>query len=393
MAAATLMLAAASCGEGKLEIRSTPSPFAAGQQAVPFRIAEANGQFALGNVALALEGYRKALREDPASLDALTGLAACYDQMGRVDLSRRYHESALALAPGDARLYANFAASLDLQGRRDEAVAVRAEMAQRLAAAAKPADPAPSVAPRLAVAAAAVGPRVVAHADSPKRAVAVAPVVTPAPVQAAPVPQAPVAAVQAAPAAQATAVPAEPVAARSVTIALAPPRPASPPASVVMPALPRSTNPPAVMQLKAGPRLERLSLGEVALVTNAAPLWRAQLVERSPRSATIGFRPLSRPVVRVANVMLLNAARSRGLAARTRAYLMTRGWSRIAIGDAPKVLGASTILYPAGRRATAVRLDNQFGFALRHQPSETGTLTIMLGRDAAADGMLRASRG
>ena len=101
MAAATLMLAAASCGdEGKLEIRSTPSPFAAGQQAVPFRIAEANGQFALGNVALALEGYRKALREDPASLDALTGLAACYDQMGRFDLSRRYHEIGAGDRPG-----------------------------------------------------------------------------------------------------------------------------------------------------------------------------------------------------------------------------------------------------------------------------------------------------
>jgi hypothetical protein len=50
-------------------------------------------------------------------------------------------------------------------------------------------------------------------------------------------------------------------------------------------------------------------------------------------------------------------------------------------------------MYSSSRRATAVRLANQFGFALRHQRSETGTLTIMLGRDAAADGMLRASRG
>src|SRR3990170_5060052 len=136
IAAATLMLAAASCGDkGKLEVRSTPTPYAKGRQAVPFRIAEANGQFALGNVALALEGYRKALREDPASVDALAGLAACYGQMGRYDLSRRYHESALALAPGDTRLYANFAASLALQGRNEEAAAVRAEMAQRFAVA------------------------------------------------------------------------------------------------------------------------------------------------------------------------------------------------------------------------------------------------------------------
>jgi hypothetical protein len=135
--------------------------------------------------------------------------------------------------------------------------------------------------------------------------------------------------------------------------------------------------------------LERLSLGEVALVTTAAPLWRAQLVDRSPRSVTVGFRPLPRQ----ANVILLNAARSRGLAARTRSYLSERGWSRITIGDAPRVMSASTIFYPASRRSTAVRLAKQFGFALRHQPSESRTLTIVLGRDAAADGHLRASRG
>ena len=366
IAVATLMLAAASCGEeGKLEIRSTPSPYAKGPRAVPHRIAEANGQFALGNVALALEGYRKAHREDPASLDALAGLAACYDQMGRFDLSRRYHESALAIAPGDARLYANFAASLDLQNRREEAAAIRGEMAQRLAAAAvRPAEEAPvralaTVPLNEAVAAAPAGPTVVAVPEL-RGPPAVSPV-TPAPVVK-----------------QALANPRPTVAAHSVTVALAPPRPASP---------------AAVAPEQAGPRLERLSLGEVALVTGPAPLWKAQVVDRTPRSATIGFRPLARPPVRTASVILLNAARSQGLAARTRAYLSQRGWSRIEIGDAPKVLRASTIYYPASRRGTAVRLANQFGFALRHQRSETGALTIMLGRDAAASGILRAKSG
>jgi LytR cell envelope-related transcriptional attenuator/Tetratricopeptide repeat len=355
IAVAGLMLATASCGEGgKLEIRSTPTPFASGTHAVSFRVAEAQAQFALGNVGLALEGYRKALREDPASIDALGGLAACYDQMGRFDLSRRYYESALAVAPGDARTYANLAASLDLQGKRGEAAAVRKEMAQRMGPAVKPAEPAPIVA------IAAASAPVAAQLASPKPPTIAAPVMTPAPVQVAPARQLPAAAA--------------PMPARTVTVALAPPRPAKP-----------TTNAPA----QAGPRLERLSLGEVALVTSAAPLWRAQLVERSPRSATIGFRPLPRQ----ASVILLNAARSRGLAARTRAYLTTRGWSRIAIGDAPRVLGASTIFYPASRRATAIRLANQFGFTLRHQRSETGTMTIMLGRDAATDGNLRASRG
>jgi len=367
-ATAMLMLAAASCGQdGKLEIRPTPSPFASGAHAVSYRVAEAQAQFALGNVALALEGYRKALREDPASIDALSGLAACYDVMGRFDLSRRYHESALALAPAAAPLYTNLAASLDRQGNRAEAAAVRSEMAQRLAAAAKPAQPAPlaskSATPAPAVAIDLSTP-VVDRPESPKSAIALAAAISPV---AAPAP-----AVQ-----RATLAPA-PVAARSVTVALAPPRPASV---------------PKIVPMALGPRLERLSLGEVALVTGPAPLWRAQLVDRSSRTATIGYRPLTQPSARWANVILLNAARSRGLAARTRSYLATRGWSRIAIGDAPKVLGASTILYPSARRASAVRLANQFGFALRHQPSASGTLTIMLGRDAAADGHLRASRG
>ena len=365
MAAASLMLAAASCGDdGKLQIRSTPSPYAKGPQAVPHRIAEANGQFALGNVALAIEGYRKAHREDPASLDALAGLAACYDQMGRFDLSRRYHESALAIAPGDARVYANFAASLDQQGRRVEAATLRAEMTQRFAAV---------VAPAPSVAIGEVAPTSVAAAAEPDTQ----------PVARQPEVSKPLAAVVHTPAPtpvsnQAPTISLPQGAARSVTIALSAPRPAGP---------------VAIVPMRSGPRLERLSLGEVALVTSPAPLWRARVTDRTPRSATIGFRPLAKPRVRTASVILLNAARSAGLAARTRTYLRQRGWSRIEIGDAPKVLGDSTIFYPASRRDTAVRLANQFGFSLRHQRSETGTLTIMLGRDAPAEWRAEASRG
>jgi hypothetical protein len=284
--------------------------------------------------------------------------------MGRFDLSRRYYESALALAPGDPRSYANFAGSLDYQGKRAEAAAVRKELAQRLASATKAAEPTPVTAAPIAVAAATVSPPARTLSEPPKVAMAMpGPTLTSVQAPAGSQPSV-------APPRQAAPVP---VAARSITVALAAPRPVSPPISSV----------------SAGPRLERLSLGEVALVTSAAPLWRAQLVERSPRSATIGFRPLPRQ----AGVILLNAARSQGLAARARIYLTSRGWSRIAIGDAPQVMRASTIFYPASRRATAVRLANQFGFALRHQRSEAGALTIMLGRDAAADGNLRAGRG
>ena len=134
----TTMLAVAGCGgqQGKLEIRSTPTPLAQGQRAVPYRIAEARGQLALGNVALALEAFRLAQREDPNSADALVGIATCYDQMGRFDLSRRNYEAALALAPSSTEILGALASSLQLQGRTEEALGVRQEIAARAAASA-----------------------------------------------------------------------------------------------------------------------------------------------------------------------------------------------------------------------------------------------------------------
>lgn len=146
--AATILvtLAIAGCAsDGQIAVRPLASPFAAGEQPASIRVAEARGQFALGNVALAAEGFRRALREEPGSVDALNGLAACYDKMGRFDLSRPLYEKALALAPGDARLYANLALSLELQGRGEEAASLRKEATQRFAAAATAIPLAPPV--------------------------------------------------------------------------------------------------------------------------------------------------------------------------------------------------------------------------------------------------------
>ena len=130
LVSAAVLACTACLGEtGKVEVRSIAGGLKAGQQPVPFRIAEARGHLVLGNVALALEGFRKALRDDPASIDALTGIAFCYDEMGRYDLSRRNYEMALALAPRDPALLASFAESLDRQGRTAEATSVRREIA------------------------------------------------------------------------------------------------------------------------------------------------------------------------------------------------------------------------------------------------------------------------
>lgn len=335
MLAGVAMLAIPACSEeGKLEIRSIPSPIAPAGQPVPERIAEARGYFALDNVGLALEAFRKALRDDPTSVDALNGIAACYDRMGRFDLSRRHYEMALAIAPGDARLYASLALSLDLQGKVAEAAAVRTEMHQRLASAALPSR-AEAAAATLSEIAPATPPARVSQAEARLGSTA-----------------------------------------QSVTVALPPAR-AVAASSVVV----RGTGsvtvalpPPRTVAAPTGPRLERLSSGQVALITSGRPAARPPV-----RIASAG-RPASGP----APIVLLNAARRNGLAARTRLYLAQKGWRRIEIGDAPQVAARSTILYPATRRAQAARIAEQFGFALRHGPSSADRLTILLGHDAAA---------
>lgn len=311
----TAALAATACSSGgELSVRSISSPLAAGRQAANFRLAEGNSQFALGNIGLALEAYRKALREDSASIDAMVGLAACYDRMGRSDLSRRHYEMALATQPAEPALYAAFAQSLDSQGQAPEAARVKAELAARV------------VAPEAT------------------RAV-------PGSVPVLPPPPAP-----------------------SVTVALAPPRFA----------------PVAVDRATTGVRLERLSMGEVALVTSGPVRWQGRTVARTAHSTTIRFEP------RPAAVTLLNAARVQGLAARTRLFLATRGFRGATIGDAPAVRQQSVIQYVAAERVRAERIAAQFGFALERQAGGGVTghsgLTILLGRDAARDGALAGRR-
>src|SRR5687768_5032487 len=143
--ATAAVMALAGCGgsDAKLAIRSIPAPLSATPRPIPYRIAEAHGHLALGNVALAIESFRKALREQPDSVDAMVGLAASYDRMARFDLSRRYYESALAVVPADTRVLNAFARSLDAQGRSVEAAAVRSEIRVRSAAVAP--RPAPAI--------------------------------------------------------------------------------------------------------------------------------------------------------------------------------------------------------------------------------------------------------
>jgi tetratricopeptide (TPR) repeat protein len=303
---AALSVGAVACAQqGKLAIRPLATSLAQGDRPVSFRVAEAAGQFRLGNVALALESYRKALREDSQSIDALVGRAACYDVFGRFDLSRRDYEAALALAPADTRLLGLFAASLVRQGHTEEAAAVQREIASRIS----PASPG-----------------------------------------------------------------------QSVTVALPVARPA-----------PAETIAPATVELspQTGLRLERLSLGEVALVTTAlTPIGAPQKTRVADslssliRSAAVqpsSLRPFAPTQTALRPILILNAARSEGLAGRTRHYLAGRGLGPSLIGDAPRVIARSMIIAPRSERARAQRLARIFAITSLTKPGTR--LTLVLGRD------------
>ena len=298
--AAIALLAASGCsGSGQLNIRPIGEA-AANPRAPADRVALATGQLALGNVGLALEGFRRASREDPLSVEALLGIGACYERMARFDLSRHAYEQALALSPDEPALYQALAASLQAQGLTAEAKAVRREAANRHTA-------------------------------------AVAPVVTPS-----------------GSVASLPTMIAEP--GPSITLLLPPPR--------------------EVAEVPRAVRLERLSSGEVALLTKPSSPWTTRIVAAPTRSASIRFD--GRPAI-----VVLNAARVAGIAARTRDVLATRGFGRSRIGDAAMIARHSEIRFAPAQRARAMRLAAQLPFA--HPVAvASGPLTLVIGRNAPA---------
>ena len=292
-AATVALLVGSALGSGcasdpAVEVRSIGAPAhgAAGGD----KLALGRAALAMGNVGLALEQFRQSLRTHPGSIDALSGIAHCYDEMGRADLARRYYEEALAIAPADLPLLRMYATSLARHGAAEEAQAVIGEIALR--------SNAPAVQWVIEPAAAKV---------------------------------------------------AAPPAVSEMKVAAAEP---SQPAAASPAKTPKA-------------RLERISLGEIALVTSGTPLWTTLPAPTAVRS-----------------VRLLNAARRQGLAARHRVQLQHAGWRGIAIGDATRQRDSSLVLYPVGQRSDARRLANQLRIAAIRPEARTDIL-ILLGRDRA----------
>jgi hypothetical protein len=280
--------------------------------------------------------------------------------MGRFDLSRSYFEAALAIAPTNPILLNTFAASLERQGSIAEARRLRAE------------------------AASAAAPRAV----------------VPSAVAAAMVTQTPALAIRqssgSAPAATASesakpygtvewTIPAP--ALHSVTVSLPPVRPLDALSHKNVAAENIRIDASATEQ--GAPRLQRLSLGEVALLTSNEPAWRPpRVVAQTRTSVTVRWTPIQTAAAAPTKIRLLNAARRQGLAARTRTLLAERGWRRMEIGDAAQVRWRSLLLYPRSQEAAGRRLAAHLGIASA-VTSRGNQLVVLLGRDVAA---LRATR-
>ncbi|WP_265569676.1 tetratricopeptide repeat protein [Sphingomicrobium nitratireducens] len=477
-------LAVAACASDKIEIRQIASPIQQGDMAVADRLAEAAGQMRLGNIGLALESYRKALRTSPTSVGAHAGIARAYDQMGRFDLSMNHYQQALALRPDEPRLYRMLAASLKRQGRPVDAARVMAEAQTRAAALAAREEalatmasveaeteaPAPMPAPvaepefdqaeltaerERVLAAAHARPDFAAEAIEAREALAAAekalaslperPVeflgppsrpelvagslaVVPEPLRASGVTvRLPAAAARpmpqrvAAPARVMANAPKAPGVRTKVvsgslvteTVEFAPQRIAAPEPDLVAVAAPVAA---------PGPRLERLSGGEVALVTSADPIWQEPPVVtlasaperpelpadrpleiRSDKVALLDMPKVARPLlnppaltrsaVEPAPVLLVAAGQSTRVAELAREHLDAQGLANVTIDRSPTARRHSILLYPKGRREEALVLARRFGFRIVAQPGPVTEMVLHLGSDAAGFDWQPAVRG
>jgi hypothetical protein len=159
--------------------------------------------------------------------------------------------------------------------------------------------------------------------------------------------------------------------ASAITVKLPPAAPA--PARAV-----RHTAPPIINA--AGPSLQRLSSGEVALVTGHVTGdggWNAPLtVQPQAPAKRVQWIALNGAST---GIQVVNAARRQGLAAGARTVLLRRGWHGIAVATAGHIVEHSYVLYPRNRSGLARRLAAQF--AIRTRVGHGRSIVLVLGRD------------
>jgi len=107
--------------QAKLEIRAVESVERLAKQDA---LAEGRALLNLGQNANAISAFREALREQPDSGDAYNGLAVAYDRIGRKDLAQRYFELALSFDPENPKYRANLARLFNRNGQPKLAAAL-----------------------------------------------------------------------------------------------------------------------------------------------------------------------------------------------------------------------------------------------------------------------------
>jgi tetratricopeptide (TPR) repeat protein len=85
---------------------------------------QAKADFTAARYGLAVNRFQLAMAEEPQSIEAVNGLAAAYDQLGRFDLAERYYRRALAMDPNSAQTLNNLGYSMLLQGKPQMALAL-----------------------------------------------------------------------------------------------------------------------------------------------------------------------------------------------------------------------------------------------------------------------------
>jgi len=82
-------------------------------------MARGRGRLVAGQYGLAVAAFRDAIKRDPNSVEALNGLAAAYDHIGRQDLATYHYARALILDPNSAQTLNNMGFSYMMQGKFD----------------------------------------------------------------------------------------------------------------------------------------------------------------------------------------------------------------------------------------------------------------------------------
>lgn len=435
LTATGLGAALAACASPTLEIREAKRPITEGELATEARLAEGHAMMRLGNVGLAIESYRRALRRAPQDASAHASLANAYESMGRYDLSQRYYEKALAYAPHRPELYEALAASLARQGRPIEAAKVKAEamarrdaleaqvaangeLAEAVAAEAIPAMPTPAATGAISVALSAPE---IAYSDDMDAldSESVGVILPAANVAAVEAPQ-----LQAAPVTEVAAIDAqvigsirtpiqrEDISAQQVDIvaaslvedSLLPEMKIAAAPKISAPLEPQRIGRAEVgsfsaVKIATGPRLERVSTSEVMLITRPdevvpvapQPTRRAESAVTLLRTATApaparavrADQRVKRAHIEPAPVLLINASRRQGVAENARGLLAGQGYAELKIDTSPTGRARTILLYPRGQRAEAEKLAKRFGFPVVFQVGPVEQMTLHLGRDAA----------